>query len=313
MIGMVDIVRQRRVVNRQTASAKKKIIHVSAVLTADLHIRPDTPLCRTDDFQAAMWSKLKFIFFLCRKYEAPLIIAGDIGHRSQWPNWLLERFIDLCQGVRIVACFGQHDLPAHNLEELPASGCGVLTAAGAISSCGYGEIVHYGQEILDRREWLLLVAHRMVIQGKNDWPGQQGDSALSLLKKYPQFKLILTGDNHRPFVEEHNGRILVNPGSMMRMTSMQADHQPRVYLWDDIANEVESVYLPIEPNVVDRSHIEEVENRDERISRLVERIKIDYDAGFSFRANMESQLKNNPVRDSIERQIWEVVDCEQCC
>ena len=73
---------------------KKQIARkADAILAADLHIRADTPLCRTDDYINAQWNKLNFIFDLCQKNDCPLLVAGDIGNKSQWPNWLLEKVI----------------------------------------------------------------------------------------------------------------------------------------------------------------------------------------------------------------------------
>ena len=51
-----------------------------AILTADWHIRADTPTSRTDDFTAAMWRKVQFINDLANEHNIPILIAGDLGH-----------------------------------------------------------------------------------------------------------------------------------------------------------------------------------------------------------------------------------------
>ena len=92
------------------------------IFTADWHIRPDTPMCRKDDFIATMKYKILFVFKLAQVHNCPIVIAGDLGHRPgdrNWPNWLLEWFINAAArtaGLTIYAVPGQHDLPNHSLD-----------------------------------------------------------------------------------------------------------------------------------------------------------------------------------------------------
>ena len=210
-----------------------------ALLTSDWHIRADTPQCRTDDITAAMWRKVQFVNDLANEHNIPILIAGDLGHRPQWPNWLLEKFMSIISDIEIIAIAGQHDLPGHNLEAIPQSGFGVLLRAGYITTAAPTVMLNpltcgawiagfpYGTEII-KTDSIVALTHQMVIKDKPYWPGQVTSSAKSLLKKFPDYKLILSGDNHQPFVVKHEGRLLVNPGSMMRTTADQIDHQPRV-------------------------------------------------------------------------------------
>ena len=292
---------------KRKTPTQKKIQKVDAVLCSDLHIRADVPLCRTDDYTKAMWDKLSFIFNLCSKYNVPLFCGGDIGHRSQWPNWLLSEFISLAKGVTIYSCLGQHDLPGHSIDEVLKSGCGVLHISNMVlfDSTGSIDIIHYGEEIESRSFGTVLITHRLVTNNlKEDWPGQVSYDAVKLLKDFPQYKLILSGDNHKPFVAEYEGRVLVNSGSMMRNTVDQIDHTPRVYLWDAAENIVEPVYLPIEDGVIDSSHIEVKKDRDERMKEMTEGMKVNYEIEMDYEKNMEVHLNQNKVEDPVEQKIW---------
>jgi DNA repair exonuclease SbcCD nuclease subunit len=287
-----------------------------AILTADWHIRADTPVCRTDDFQKVMWKKVDFIFEEAARREIPILVAGDLGHRPQWPNWLIEKFMERINfyDPSINVVLGQHDIPEHNVELYPKSGVGVLIQSDHVSlipkdgpeffGFDYGEDIYH-----DDCKDCVAVAHQMVIEDKAEWPGQVADSALSLLKKFKRYKLILSGDNHKPFVVEHEGRILVNPGSMMRSTADQADHKPRVYLWD--GEVVEPVYLPIEEGVISREHIDVVQDRDSRITAYVDRLKTNYEIGLDFKKNMAEHFKANRTRKEIEGRVWEAME-ERC-
>ena len=45
------------------------------IFSADWHIRSAIPICRTDDFVAAMWRKVDFIINLSNKYnKIPVLI-----------------------------------------------------------------------------------------------------------------------------------------------------------------------------------------------------------------------------------------------
>ena len=288
------------------------------ILTSDWHIRADTPQCRTDDFTAAMWKKVQFINDLANEHNIPILIAGDLGHRPQWPNWLLEKFMSIISDIEIIAIAGQHDLPGHNLEAIPQSGFGVLIRAGYIQKLitGKRHVIKdrrvvgfsYGEQIKKDKVASIAMTHQMVTEGKSEWPGQVASSAKSLLKKFPNYKLILSGDNHQAFVVKHEKRLLVNPGSMMRSTADQIDHQPRVYLWEAKSNSVVPIYLPIEQGVIDRSHIDTKKEKDARIEAYTTRLSERYEVGLSYEENLKAYFEENRTRQPIKDRIWEV--CE---
>lgn len=307
------MIRRRKPINEP-----KSINHVDAILCADLHVRADIPLCRIDNFQEAMFGKLSFIFDLCRRYNVPLLCGGDIGHRSQWPNWLIEKFMALAEGVKIISALGQHDLPGHNLSELNRSACGVLQRAGVVKFdnvlMGNKYIItsHFGEDlpVWDVAEKNILLTHRMVIEGVQDWPGQIADKGHALLKQLPFCQLILSGDNHQSFVVRHDNRLLVNPGAMMRTTVTQADFKPRVYLWDATANEVSPVFLPIEEGVVNRDHIDMAAARDDRMKAFIERVKMDYADGVDFVDELQKYFVLNRTWDKTKQKVYHACEME---
>jgi DNA repair exonuclease SbcCD nuclease subunit len=307
---------------RQKQSAKK----ANAILAADLHIRSDTPLCRNfnrDDYLKAQWDKLDFIFKLCKENDCPLLIAGDVGNKSQWPNWLLEVIINIIKvhDIEIIAIPGQHDLPEHRLENWQKSGCGVLHGARAIKMLlepkalslpfrifpfGYGNQIKHQKPI--NRTPTIAMTHQMVIEDKLLWPDQKAPKGHELLKKFPEYDLILSGDNHNPFVAKYEGRLLVNPGSMMRMTAAQIDHKPRVYKLYADTNEVEAVYLPIEKGIISRTHIKTKQERDERMEAFVSRMSDDIEIGLSFEQNLEEYFNKNRTKKSTQDKVWKAVE-----
>jgi predicted phosphodiesterase len=125
--------------------------------------------------------------------------------------------------------------------------------------------------------------HTYACKQGNVWYDPDSVSSKTLLRKAKQFDLIITGHNHDSFVIKVGGRLLVNPGSIMRSTTKQINHKPRVYLWYDEDNHVEPVFLPIEKNVLSTEVIEEKKKED---------------------------IQNNKVRRSVENLIWESLDNE---
>lgn len=280
---------------------------IDAILCSDIHLRDSIPVARIDDYWLAQEKKIKFISDLQKEHDCLIFCAGDIFHKAKSSQYLEAWAIDFLPPMTCIA--GQHDLPNHNFENLNKSSLGVLQSAGIVNvlNIPFGDIgVVY--EIKNKK---IAMTHRMILKPDDKQDKIIGGmDTIKLLKKYPEYDLILTGDNHKSFTVEHEGRLLVNPGSMMRMTAGQINHKPRVYLWDAEKNEVEIVYLPIEKDVISREHIEIQKEKDAKIEAFINRMKQDYEIDISFDSNMKSFLQSNEVRPSVEKIIWEEMRCQ---
>lgn len=222
------------------------------VCAADLHLRPDKPLCRKEtpeEWIETQFTKLGFMLKFARNHNAPVLLAGDIAHApTGWPAWMFTRLIQLFRTSSVaMAIPGQHDLPYHQLDRLDRSNLGVLFTSVAVAPTD-GTIVAgfpWGTPITAEPGTSIAMAHLMVLKDKNSawFPGQaeSAEMAEKLLKKFPQYELIVTGDNHQPFAVEYQGRWLVNPGSMTRQR-VNETHEPGFYFWKD--GQVEWIRLP---------------------------------------------------------------------
>jgi DNA repair exonuclease SbcCD nuclease subunit len=157
-------------------------------------------------------------------------------------------------------------------------------------------------------EKAVLMLHQLTWQ-KEPWPGAPPEgNARKLLKENPDFDLIITGDNHQAFTEEYKGRLLVNPGSMMRSTAKQIDFQPRVYLWNAESNTVQIEYLSIEKSVVSREHLEMQEERTNRLDSFIEVLQSEeFEIGVSFEENIKHVLKSTKISKSVKDKVLEAV------
>jgi len=294
----------------------------SAILTADLHLREDTPVARLDDYFAAQDRKIRFIADLQKAHNGiPVFDAGDLFNKWRGSPFLLQWAIRTLPDI--ITIDGNHDQSSHNRDLFEKTSLAVLKAAGVarvptepisvaeiparIHFFPWGATLYGVQPTKPGDAKQVALVHTMTYVGRSPYPGCKDPGAGTLMEKLSGFDLIVSGHNHKNFVVEREGRVLVNPGSMMRSTADQADHKPRVYLWYAEDNHVEAVFLPIEEGVVSREHIEVVEQREGRMSAFVERLNTDVEIGLSFERNMERHLAANRMRTRTKEIIEEAM------
>lgn len=299
-----------------------------AILTGDWHLQDKQPIARIDDFAETQWKKIKFISDLQKKHDCPITHSGDL--LDNWkPSPMLLALIIKNIPNRFYTVVGNHEIPKHNLNLMHKSGLAVLWEAKKIIILPG---VHYGQtpeRKVIRQDLLtgsyyeeflpdtisiqhkglnVLIWHVMTYQGRRPWPGCTDSPARKLLKQYPKYDLILTGHNHKTFVEQLDGRLLVNPGSIFRLSANQVNHKPSVFLWYAATNTVEQVFLPIEDNVIDRTHIEEQNQKTERITAFIENLDLTWEGGLSFETNLDQYLKTNKTNEEVIQIINESLE-----
>lgn len=275
-----------------------------AILTSDWHLRETTPVCFTGDFQKEQWVAVEFVASLQKKYGCIVLCAGDLFDHWKPSPWLLSMTISMIPD-RFYTIYGQHDLPQHSLELEDKSGINVLRQAEKLSvlkTCHWGQIPKESSHPL----YSILVWHHLTYQTK-PFPGAEGGMAAGILRKYPQFDLIVTGDNHQSFTEEYQGRLLVNPGNLTRQVADQINFRPRVYLWYADTNTVKPVYIPIQEGVISREHLEVKEKRDARIDAFVSGLNKDWTAELSFEQNLEKFKQSNIIRRSVLDLVYKAI------
>ena len=292
---------------------RTKRTNPTAILCADFHLREDTPTAFTGNFQIEQWGVVTFIANLQEKYNCEVWHAGDLFNNWKPSPWLITMAMrHLPKGFRTI--YGNHDLPQHNLELADKCGINVLKEAdklGVLSEVHWGKFPEKGSLFIPNVmliERTILVWHVMTYQGKKPWPGITDPMAATLLRKYPQYDLILTGHNHQSFVEEHEGRLLVNPGGITRQSADQIDFKPRVFLWYAETNTVEPVYLPFTEGAISREHIDVIEQRDARIDAFISKLNSEWDVSLSFEDNIEAFCQANNVREPIKEIIYKALE-----
>jgi len=284
------------------------------IITSDWHLREDKPVGRTDDYWSEMWAKVDFISDLQRKYECPVVHGGDLFHHWKPSPMLLSETIEHIP-CNFYTIYGQHDLPQHNLDLAYKSGIQTLVKAEKLTifdGCHFGQLPNEASiliHISKTETKKVLVWHTFNYQGKLPWPGGTSPTGRKLLKQYPEYDLIITGDNHKTFVEEYQGRVLVNPGSLMRSNADQIDHKPCVFLYYSETNSVKRVFLPINEGVISREHIEKTEERELRIDAFINKLKDETQSFFSFEDNVEALINSNEdLHKKTKELIYNALD-----
>lgn len=285
---------------------------VDFILTADWHLREDTPVCRTDDFWETQWKKVEFISELQKIHDCPVIHSGDLFHVWKPSLYLLSKTIE-CIPDRFYTVYGNHDLPQHNLELANKSGTYLLSTANKVQILSGA---HWKQDLttpclsvqIDKNTERKVGVWHIMTYGKDlPYPGCTAMNAKTILKKYTKFDLIVTGDNHQTFVEEYKGRLLVNPGSIMRQNAGQLNFYPSVFLYNARRNEIEQVFLPISKKSISREHITVQEKRNERIDAFISGLNTNWDTDVSFQANLQRFFEKNRTRKNIKELVFKFV------
>jgi hypothetical protein len=102
--------------------------------------------------------------------------------------------------------------------------------------------------------------------------------------------------------------LLVNPGNLTRQVADQIDYQPRVALWYAEDNSITWVNLPIQEGAISREHIEQKQERDERINAFVSSLDGDWKATMSFEDNLENFINANKVEKNVESIIFKAIE-----
>jgi predicted phosphodiesterase len=285
-----------------------------AIFTADWHLRDSHPICRADDFWEAQWAKVREVFALQQKWDIPIFHAGDLFNEWKASPFLLQKTVEeFPMGKRnFQTIYGNHDLPQHQIDLANKSGIAVLEKAQRVKVLSG---LHWNDKFSDDHviTWKgrkIVLWHEMIHQGKRSFPGAESSPAAGILrrKEFNDVDVVITGHNHLSFVEEYEGRILVNTGCLTRQESDQKDFKPVVWLYYAESNTVEPYELSIQPGVVSEEHNIRQQERADRITAFIERLNTEWEGGLSFEDNLEAFCKANKVNKRVKDIIYELIE-----
>jgi predicted phosphodiesterase len=293
----------------------------SAIITADIELRIHPPVSRIDNYWETLTGKIKWLSDLQKKYNCPIFDGGDLFDKryKQSPSHFLIQWA-IKNIPTIYSVPGNHDLPGKTIDNYDNSAMASLQAAGKVFGIGesfcsannnsfYLYRIPYGQELKEPEEipetdFRVVLFHGMVYDNNPPFPGCEGWEKKEVLRKFPNFDLIVTGDNHQTFTGKLKNTLLVNAGSMMRNDADQEDHRPCVFLWYPEEFRVEQVFYPIKQGVLSREHLDKQQDKETRISAFVEKLGQQVVEGINFEKNLEQFLLKNNVNQRIIDKCW---------
>lgn len=284
------------------------------LVTADWHVRGERPLCRTDEdwieSQRKTISEIRKIY-LENKCEQ-IWILGDLFDAPRCAtsavNMLIEELQKFPSGSVRVLC-GNHDLKDHNYGNLEECSIGTIKhlfgdVPGCLMRGGVKINVSANPFALDdlQSNAEVICTHQLTFPNEKARPTPGcGVLAQDLLNTWGSAEIIFTGDYHHAFIYKEDwdtlpARFVVTPGCINIQKADELDYEPSVVIWD--ADEVigassypfEIVYLDPQREFCTRDHIEAREQKETKLSQVVETIKGGSEITLDFDSNLSAAV-----------------------
>lgn len=290
------------------------------IISADWHIRATRPRCRKDeDWIETQKKALKQIANISEQKNATVMVVGDIFHSNSDTSFeciqMVQKFSDEVGGMYILA--GNHDLPFHNSENIDKSAIGVLLNCNNVlkikdyfekldcddsnySAGNFDEEDNYNAQIVFK--------HTLTIPEEDKNPLIDCETPESLVKKFPDAKYIFTGDYHKNFCKKIKNTYVINPGCLLRQASDMKDYQCGVYFVDTDKDIQEFIPITDSEELVDDSYILKENERDDRISNFVNKLKDTKNISLDFVSNVEDSIRRNNLDENIVSVINELME-----
>ena len=283
---------------------------------ADIHLCETAPSFRSEepDWFAAQARQLEWLGSMMKKYDVPLIIAGDVFDKAQGSTRLVNFIAD--HMPHALSCPGNHDLPYHSLDRIDISSYGSLLRMGKLEGIGgvhtmdihgtrvsftlfpFGEPLHPCETDADVN---VAVIHHFVWTAPSAMEKIMPDCELNmLLKQMPGFDYYIFGDNHEPFFVDN----VINCGSFFRRKKGDDSYQPTVPLV--YADHVQFLPVPVHEDIVTTAETKEQKaeakhNFEQFFQSLKEAEKLSCDISTLVQEELIKQKLSPEVKDAITR------------
>jgi len=270
---------------------------MKGIITADFHLRKLIPRCRLDEDWIGLQRKVvQAIVKATHDHECSMTIVGDIFHTTrQSPEIINMTIEELQKANREVFVFpGNHDLPYHQYENEHQSAFGILKRIFI--------------ELTNPKNPSVLFIHELIWPDAKTKPGPApGKTAEELLEAHPDADWIFTGDYHRRFHFEKDGRHVVNPGCITRQAADFTDYIPSIYYVDTEKGLVEMIPLPDdEASMITDKYLRDEEQRDERLEAFISTVMKTGKVNLDFLENL--RMKVEGLEPDVKAILLEVIE-----
>lgn len=190
----------------------------------------------SDEWIGLQLQVLEEISQLTKDYRIQvLLIAGDIFDSSKTPVWFVTKMAQVYKKLfkHLITgfCYGQHDLPYHSYtdkKDSPTYNWALIT-----------ESVEYGNSWERDIQWDdVTVIHRYAYKGVSEIPNMDPTCESSWYLERAK-RIVITGDNHVPFINRSNGKTHINCGGILGRTIREKGKHKYLYvIKNDICDKI---------------------------------------------------------------------------
>jgi predicted phosphodiesterase len=294
------------------------------LICGDSHLTGRNPIARKDDLVTLQFKKWIEIRDLANKYNAPIIHTGDIFNTAVVANSLLTQLGGILSYLKkpLYFVWGNHDLQYHSYEMWRRTSLGVLWSNN-------DKVRHISEWDLDDNRWdwidwnqqqehvptnsTLLLSHKAIINykqvGRNSWIMKDKEFCGDV-KDFPNYKLIICGHWHRPYIYKYKNTKVINPGPMTRQ-SIDEWINPSVILIDTKTLIHKKVYLdtPDPEDVLSKKHTEHtIKSYTEGVLKFVDALKNKkLVTQKSFLKNLMALLDSHELEENLEEIFRDII------
>ena len=305
-------------------SATKRVI---ALAVSDLHLSHRPPIARSSEksWYGVMERYTDQLWTLKNKHNCPVLVAGDLFDHWNEPAELTNFIIKILRPFDgdIYAIHGQHDTPFHRGQDLHRSAFWTLVES---------EIVKY----LTESEWLrgnlhvkgfswgtpltkntekekdrvsVAVIHHYVWRDGHSHPGaKEEDHVENVRKQLQEFDVVVSGDNHSPFISNSKLPVMLNCGTFLRRKSDEIKYCPQVGLIHDDGS-VSPHYLDTSEDVFLRtSELAKIIKEGVDVSQFLEELNQLGDKAINFREAVEECLRSKEIREEVATIVLKAME-----
>lgn len=288
------------------------------VISADWHIRSNLPRCRKDnDWYETQWKAMEQIKDFANEKQCPIFIVGDIFHSNGETSFYCIQMIQKLArktkcGIYLLA--GNHDLIFHNSENIERSAIGILMRSKKIKQIKDYFIENeiddfsagnFDEETEDKK---IIFKHVLCFPDmKSLPPNVDAMTAKDLLEEYPHSEWIFTGDMHKNFHYEKNGRHVVNPGCLLRQAVDFKDYKTGFYYVDTDKNIVDFNFIIDNEEFVDDSYILREKEKEERIEAFANKVGEVESVSLDYSENVKRAMQTSDLSAELVETIEELM------
>jgi len=302
-----------------------------ALFVADIHLSLRPPVWRSNEpnWLEAMKRPLEELQELRRKFEVPIIYAGDIFDKWYGAHQSAELVNFAIKNLPIgYAIPGQHDMPNHNIDEIHRSAYHTLEMAEIIMIVGeeglilpnslisvfgfpFGttiEKVSVEQKACKLEDDIYIaVAHEYVWIKNRSYQGAPDENKITNARQnLDGYDIAVFGDNHIGFQTKIRDTTIWNCGGFMRRKSDEVDYKPRIgILYDD--KTVKPHYLDTSKDICLATIDISKEEHDLDFTQLIKELETLGDCGLDFKEAMKQYIASKNVSKPVATILYEAM------